>query len=143
MSVYVTSRRFELPDTAAEMGRLWFNVWQRQLWPYRELQPGDDLWWYESSSGRLRWYSRVVQVEAFPSSRLDDALDRLEKLFGTEIDRRQEYLHGKHDRGYCLGYTVDALKPVDVPRPDGVRFSMTGWERGDRDGIADWLRSAR
>lgn len=141
MSIYVTSRS-RLPDAAEDMDYLWFNVWQTRLWPYRELQPGDDLWWYESSSGRLRWHSRVARVEAFPYSGLDDALDRLDELFGTTVERRQDYLHGKPDEGYCLGYTVEALKLVDVPRPDGVTFSRTGWERGDRDGIAEWLRSA-
>lgn len=140
---YITSRGFVLPTAADDMSGLWFNVWSKRLWPYGELQPGDELWWYEPPSSRLRWNTRLTEVEAFPYDTLDDAMQRLEDTFDTSVDRRQDYLLGKPDQGYCLGYLVQAVRAVDVPKPQGLRFNQTGWERDTRDVIAAWLRRAR
>lgn len=136
---YITSRGFVLPTSADEMSRLWFNVWSKRLWPYAELQPGDILWWYESPSSRLRWNTRVTDVEAFPYDALDDAMQRLEDIFDTSVDRGQDYLLGKPDHGYCLAYSVQAVRLVDVPKPKGLRFNQNGWERDTREGVASWL----
>src|SRR5207302_8535700 len=92
---YITSRGFKLPDAADEMERsVWFNLWTKILWPYRELQPGEDLYWYESPSTAIVWRTRVTWVEAFPYSNLDDALTSLESRFVAHIDRGQPYLDG-------------------------------------------------
>ena len=87
---YITSRGFLLPRTAVEMDdSIWFNLWRNKLWPYHALQPGDELYWYESPSKRIVWRTRVSQVEAFSYSDLDFALDRLDAAFGVTIDRGQ------------------------------------------------------
>jgi hypothetical protein len=136
----VTSRGFSLPKETGEMdGSFWFNFWMIKLWPYNELQPGDELFWYESPSKMIVWRTRVSQVEAFPYASLQIALDRLDAAFGGRLDRRQPYLVGKPNEGYCLGYRVDRSARVDRPKPEGVRFNRQGWERDDRPEIADWL----
>jgi hypothetical protein len=140
---YITSRGFVLPRAADEMSRLWFNVWSKRLWPYEALQPGDTLWWYESPSSRLRWKTRVTEVEAFPYDALDHAMQHLEDTFNTSVDRGQDYLLGKPDQGYCLAYAVQAIRLVDVPKPKGFRFNQNGWERDTREAIASWLQGAR
>ena len=143
MGTYITSRSYDLPATKAEMSSgVWFSLWQMRLWPYTELERAETLWWYESARRRLRWKSHVTRVEAFHYRQLDDALDHLENLFGRPIDRGQEYLTGKPDEGFCVAYQVKALKLVDVARPEDMRFSPTGWERGDRNGIKEWIRLA-
>jgi hypothetical protein len=59
---YVTSRGFKLPDTTGDMdGSMWFNLWIKKLWPYDELEPGDDLYWYESPSRTIVWKTRVTR----------------------------------------------------------------------------------
>jgi hypothetical protein len=140
---YVTSRGFPLPESADEMSQLWFNLWRPRLWPYNELRPGDELWWYESPTKRLRWRTRVINVEAFPYVSLKRALSHLDSAFGVTIDRRQGYLRGKPNEGYCLGYSVEALESVDIARPHDVKFNQNGWERAERDVIAKWLEQAR
>ncbi len=89
---YITSRGFVLSTSVDEMSGVWFNVWSKRLWPYAELQAGDNLWWYESPTSRLRWETRVLDVEAFPYDALDNAIQRLEETFETSVDRHQDYL---------------------------------------------------
>lgn len=137
---YVTSRGFKLPGTAGDMdGSMWFNLWRHKLWPYNVLQPGDDLYWYESPSRTIVWKTRVTQVEAFSYSDLNTALEQLDAAFGGHIDRQQPYIRGKPDEGHCLGYRVQVVERVDLPKPDGVRFNQQGWERDDRPEMAEWL----
>ena len=135
---YITSRGFDLP-TSVESFRnaYYFNMWQKRLWPYKELIPGDELLWYETPSGRLVWRSRVVDVERFPYSSKNDARDRLVSRFGA-LDEQQPYFRDAPDRGYCLAYKVDPLERLAIHKPEGLRFPMSGWLR-DAPTIAAWL----
>jgi hypothetical protein len=119
---------------------MWFNLWQKRLWPYHELQPGDDLYWYESPTKAIVWKTRVVQVEAFPYQALSEALKVMERRFGVKIDRLQPYLHGKPEEGFCLAYRVEALESLFLPKPPSIsKFNQQGWERGTRPEVAAWL----
>jgi len=120
-------------------GSLWFNLWRNKLWPYDELRPGDDLFWYETPTQRIVWKTRVTQVEAFAYASLDDALDRIGSEFYGEIDRAQPYIDGKPDEGFCLAYSVTVVERLDLRKPSDLRFNQQGWERGDRPEIAAWL----
>jgi hypothetical protein len=64
----VTSRGLDgLPADRQEMlEAVWFNMWRLQLRPYRELQPGDTVFFYDPPSGQVRWRRRVSQVLADP-----------------------------------------------------------------------------
>jgi hypothetical protein len=139
--MFVTSRSFGLPDSAEAMNEaIWFNLWRNRLWPYRDVQRGDELYWYETSSERIVWRTRISELAAFAYASLDEALARIEAAFVVHVDRAQPYLTGKPDSGFCLAYRVDVIERVDLARPAGVRFSQQGWERGSRPEIARWLR---
>ena len=138
--MYVTSRGFRLPESPEEMGDVWFSLWRNRLWPYDELQVGDELCWYESPSKRVVWRTQVTQVDSYSYDSLGSALDRIDEQFDVDVDREQRYLRGKPDVGYCLAYRVEAVERLDLPKPDEVRFNQQGWERGDRPEIAAWLR---
>ena len=58
---------------------VWFNMWRRKLWPYRELLPSDLLYWYESAFGKLVWKTRVLQVIRFEYKDKATAARRLEQ----------------------------------------------------------------
>lgn len=120
---------------------IWFNLWTKRLWPYEELEAGDELYWYDSSAGVIVWRSRVRQVEAFVYHDREAALGLIERAFQTTIDRTQPYLHGKPNDGFCLAYQVQAVARVNLPRPAGVRFRQSGWERASRPAIAGWLHA--
>ena len=139
---FVTSRGFELPESAEDMGDVWFSLWRSRLWPYSHLNAGDELYWYETPSKRIVWRSRVERVSAFQYRSLSAALSRVDEEFQVEIDRDQAYLGDKPNEGYCLAYRVGALERLDLPKPTNVRFSQQGWERSDRTGIAAWLAQA-
>ena len=60
---YITSRGFLLPKSEEEFGRIfWFNLWSKRLWPYRELERGDVLFWYQIPTRAIVWKSVVEQV---------------------------------------------------------------------------------
>ena len=62
----VTSKNYFLPDDAdAFSNGLWFNLWTKKQWPYKELERGDTLFWYESPSKHIVWKSQVVEVLRF------------------------------------------------------------------------------
>lgn len=142
-NIFVTSRSFELPESSVVMtGSVWFNLWSRNLWPLKEIEEGDTLFWYETPSKKIVWQTELDHVEAWTYADLGDVLDEIEDTFGVEIDRDQDYLESNPPEGYCLAYAVNTLRRVDLPRPDGVRFNMLGWERGDDPRIASWLAPA-
>lgn len=111
--MYITSRGFPLPRTVEAMkADLRFHVWTKQFWPYRELQAGDDLYWYETPTTTIVWKTRVEKVEAFPYSDIHDALHRLESELPWPILRSQAYLDNRPTGGCCLGYNVRVLEQV-------------------------------
>lgn len=120
-------------------GRLWFSLWMNRLWPYNELQSRDELYWYESPSRAIVWRTQVIQVEAVAYDDRDQALEGIEQAFGVAIDRKQTYLDDRPSTGFCLAYRVEALEKMNLPKPAGVRFSQSGWERTERPAIAAWL----
>src|SRR4051812_15889812 len=82
---FVTSRGYTLPTTPDGMAASpWFNLWQRRLWPYRELQPGDTLFWYDATAQAVVWASRVSRVERFEYGSKDDVRERLRAVFGDQ-----------------------------------------------------------
>lgn len=135
---YITSRGFYLPVSAEGLREAYyFNMWQKRLWPYKELITGDELLWYETPSGRLVWKSRVVEVERFAYSRKDEVRNNLVSRFGA-LDEDQPYFRDAPKQGYCVAYKVEPLERLDIPKPEGVRFPMSGWLR-DASTIAAWL----
>ena len=85
--IYITSRSFDLPTNAEAFRKAYyFNMWQKRLWPYEELTPGEELLWYETPSGRLVWRSRVVDVERFPYSSKNEARDDIPTRRRTPVE---------------------------------------------------------
>jgi hypothetical protein len=140
-SGFITSRGFALPTDSGEMGeKLWFNMWQRRLWPYKELDEGDTLYWYDTKEKAIVWRSRVVQVERFEYANKDEVRKRFHVSFGLD-DLNDPYFDKAKDQGYCLAYMVDSLVRLDVPKPADFNFPMEGWLRcGDEDAV-DWLKN--
>jgi hypothetical protein len=140
-SGFITSRGFALPTDAGEMDeKLWFNMWQRRLWPYKELDEGDTLYWYDTKELAIVWRSRVVQVERFEYANKDQVLKRFQVSFGLD-DLNDAYFDKAKDQGYCLAYKVDSLARLDVPKPAEFKFPMEGWLRCSDDDAAAWLKN--
>ena len=49
---FVTCRRRKyLPGRVSEMSNsFWFNMWQLRIAPWKELEVGNHLYWYENES---------------------------------------------------------------------------------------------
>ncbi len=135
---YITSRGRELPADATEMrDALWFNMWQRKLWPYEELLVGDTLYWYESPSGRIVWKSLVSKVDRFQYHDKGSAETRLESKFGS-FDTRQSYWLQAPDHGYCLAYEGEPQERTNIPKPGSYKFPRQGWFRLDSGTAKAW-----
>ncbi len=136
---YITSRRFTLPESPDEFATFfWFNLWRRRLWPYRELLPGDILYWYESSKQHIVWKSRVVEVDRFPYESREEVRVRLEDRFG-EFDTTQPYFVNSPEQGYCLAWRALPIERLRLPKPLNVHFPREGWLRVDDDVALQWL----
>lgn len=128
---YITSRGFALPESAEEMAEaFWFNMWRAKQWPYRELNSGDLLYWYESPSKSIIWRTEVTEVARFEYEDKSVAGRVLEERFG-EFDKLQSYFLQAPSEGYCLAFKVLPVERVDYPRPEGFKFPFLGWLRVD------------
>jgi hypothetical protein len=133
---WVTSRNYVLPDDTDAFGNgLWFNLWTKKLWPYKELEPGDTLYWYESPSKCIVWKSRVVEVLRFP---YETKKEVEEKLDLTAVQAAQDYFVDGPGAGYCLSYKVAAIERVSIPRPDAFKFPHQGWLKVSAEIVAAW-----
>ena len=138
---FITSRGYPLPTDTGEMAsNLWFNMWQRRLWPYKELKEGETLYWYDTKEQAIVWRSRVAQVERFEYTSKDEVRKRFEAAFGVTglID---PYFDKAKDGGYCIAYKLDSLVRLDVPKPADLKFPMEGWLRCSDEGAAEWLKN--
>src|SRR5262249_23816964 len=140
MDGFVTSRGFALPTDAVEMAdKLWFNMWQRRLWPYNELQEGDTLYWYDSTEQAIVWRSRVTQVERFEFSNKDEVRARSQAVFGV-TNLNDAYFDAAADQGYCLAYKVRSPVRLNFPKPADYKFPQGGWLRCNDQEASDWLK---
>lgn len=140
---FVTSRGFTLPTDAGEMAdKLWFNMWQRRLWPYQELQEGGTLYWYDTTEQAIVWTSRVAKVERFEFANKDDVKKEFQVVFDV-TDLHDAYFDAATDHGYCLAYKVDSLSRLNVPKPAEYKFPQGGWLRCSDDDSSDWLHNVQ
>jgi hypothetical protein len=140
-SGFITSRGFALPTDAGVMREnLWFNLWQRRLWPYKELDVGDTLYWYDTKELAIVWRSRVAQAERFEYSNKDEVRKRFQVSVGLD-DLHDPYFDKAKDQGYCLAYKVDSMVRLNVPKPADFTFPMVGWHRCSDKDAADWLKN--
>jgi hypothetical protein len=138
---FVNSRGFALPADAGEMTeKLWFNMWQRRLWPYNELHEGGTLYWYDSTEQAIVWRSQVTQIERFEFSNKDEVRARFEAVFGV-TDLNDAYFDAAANQGYCLAYKVGSLVRLDLPKPADYKFPQGGWLRCNDEEASDWLKS--
>ena len=125
----MTSRNFVLPATPQAMAEgYWFNMWTKRLWPYRELEAGDVLFWYESPTKTVRWRSRVRAVVRFEYANKREAAARIVAESGP-FDQGQPYFVDAPNSGYCLAWNVVGVKQINLPRPEQFRFGQSGWMR--------------
>lgn len=136
---HITSRGFKLPERPEEMaGELWFNMWERKLWPYEELVVSDILYWYESPSKSIVWKTRVVDIDRFRYDEKNFAGSRLKGRFG-DFDRAQPYYVEAPQPGFCLAYKVSPILKVNLSKPPDFQFPRQGWLRLDNEVARKWL----
>lgn len=136
---FITSRGYALPTTPEVMAASpWFNLWQRRLWPYRKVEAGDTLYWYDATQDAVVWVSRVSRMEKFEYGSKEAVRQRLRDTF-NDTHLSHPYLDKAADRGYCLAYRVDQVRPVRVPKPAGFRFPQDGWLRCDDEAASEWV----
>ena len=136
---YITSRGYVIPKEASEFEtELRFHLWQKKLWPYEELVPGDLLYWYETKCRSIVWKSRVVDVDRFPYSNKSEVIEKLKIRFHS-FDEKQDYFVNKPDQGYCLALKVKAIERIDLPKPHDLKFPRLGWMKINGDIAKRWL----
>ena len=105
-------------------------MWRAKQWPYKELNTGDLLHWYESPSKSIVWGTEVTEVVRFEYEDKSVAKRILEERFG-EFDESQPYFLQAAPKGFCLAFKVLPTERVDYPRPEGFKFPYLGWLRVD------------
>lgn len=139
---YITSRGFLLPKSLTEFGdRCWFNLWKNQQWPYRELEIGDILYWYEKPSKSIAFKASIVDVHKFTYASKNEAQAQLESRFGN-LDASEPYYVKAPSKGYGLAYKVIPLFQTEAPKPSNIKIPQLGWLHADEKIRREWLAKA-
>ncbi len=136
---FVTSRGYALPTSGDDLaGWMWFNMWKPRLFPYRELDVGNTLFWYDSTAQAIVWKTKVNDIDRFEYKSKDEVRTRLIERFGSDpID--DPYYIDASDHGYCLAYKVTPVEQLNVAKPPDYRFPQIGWLRCDDAEAQSWL----
>lgn len=132
---YITSRGFKFPHFVKKMAdQLWFNMWRRRQWPYREVVAGDVLYWYEAKSKSVVWQTRVAKVHKQEYRSKPELAMALKSAFGVSIAKDPYFKYkGRPSTGVCLAYKVIPVKHLNISYPVAPRFPRLGWSRpGER-----------
>jgi 5-methylcytosine-specific restriction endonuclease McrA len=136
---YITSRRNYLPELPTELeDAYWFNLWQRKLWPYQELEVGSILYWYQTPSRSIVWKSVVTDVARFTYGSRSEAHKQLVSQFGN-FDPSEDYFINAPEHGYGLAYKVSPLLRMEIPKPRNIQFPRVGWLRIAQEVEQRWL----
>lgn len=136
---YITSRAYSLPNSLKQMNEsVWFNMWRRKFWPYKDVFEGDVLYWYESKAKRLVWETRIDRLEKFryPDKRL--AARTIENKVGP-VDRDAPYYVKAPDKGFCIAFKVSPIRRIDTSKAFRARFPQLGWTRPGEAFYKQWL----
>jgi hypothetical protein len=114
-------------------------MWQPRLWPYRELQTGDLLFWYDPTIQSIVWRSQVTSIERFRFTDKREVEERLYSVFGIQVGDDPYFVKAANS-GYCLAYQVDSLVRCDIPKPVHYRLPQIGWIRATDETAQEWLR---
>jgi hypothetical protein len=135
---YMVSRSHELPQSIQDWAKAhYFNAWRQKLWPFRELELGSILLWYEGKKKTLTWETRVVQVDQFEYLSMRELGTRLNHGFGG-FEPDQDYLKGKPEAGFCVAYRCEPTRYLGAPAPDEFQMPQLGWRRVDATLVAEW-----
>ena len=138
-NAFITSRGFVLPSSGDKLaGWVWFNMWQRRLWPYRELAVGDTLYWYDSTVQSIVWKTTVSDVDRFDYDNKEQVRKRFHERFDDDPVDDPYYVESS-DHGYCLAYKVTPVEQLNLPKPADYKFPQGGWLRSDDADAQIWL----
>jgi len=134
----MTSRSVDLPNSLEDWAsNFHFNLWATEQWPYRELEEGTGVLWYEGRQKLLTWETRVIQLDRFKYSSLDEVGNRLLERFGS-FNATQPYMKGKANRGVCIADRSEPIRFHGLSAPAGFRMPQLGWKRVDESLVSDW-----
>jgi hypothetical protein len=137
--LYMTSRNFVLPATEDKMAEtVWFNMWQRRLWPYHEAVSGDLLYWYCSASATVAWKTRLLDIERFEYGSKEEAARRIEQRFDRSV-QDDAYFRDAPSKGYCISFKVQPIERLGIKKPQHLKMPYEGWLKITPEIMGDWL----
>jgi putative restriction endonuclease len=141
VKIFVSSRGYTIPvDSEKLKTELWFNMWQKRMWPFNEVSEGDILYWYDAKLQQIVWRTKISAIERFKYQSKQEVTDRLIEVF-AEDPSKDPYFSDKEESGYCFAFKVTPLERISLSKPKDFKFPQGGWLRGTEDAVAKWLES--
>jgi hypothetical protein len=118
---------------------MWYNMWSKRFWPFKEVVENDQLYWYDTTVQRVCWKTRLTRVERFSYSSKAEAAAILSNL-SDRFDASEAYFKSATENGYLLVYWTRPLGKESIPKPPDYKFPQLGWQKvvGLRD---NWWRT--
>jgi hypothetical protein len=123
------------PDPTYEdvEGGISWNLWERRLPPFNELESGDTVFLAckDGHGGSAIW--AVADIDLVVAARYESksqAGDAMHEAF-PDLTKRDfladEYTIKRPDSGWLLGWSYGPSRPVGVPRPMELVLNRNGW----------------
>lgn len=135
---YIVSRGYEIDEQVLKEN-VFYQVWSKKLFPYKNLKVDDIIYWYDRKLNKINYKTEVAKIARFEFSNRKALLDGINKFFGHV--QGEDYLKTKGNIGYCMCYRIKNPKKVSFYRPAGVRLPQFGWLEVNEEIKEEWLNA--
>lgn len=108
MNDYLVSRNEDFSDVKVNDEMVRFNIWKNKMWPYRNVELGDKINLFSTTSRRIETISEIIDLvkEKFKSK---EELTKLLEVNGGSINNSY-VTKEKESQGYLILYKLKVLK---------------------------------
>lgn len=116
-----------------------WNMWTTRAAPFGTLAEGSTVYLVSGGGpkrGLITWEVVVTHAVAARYESKDDAWQHMRAALAGPLRERgytrrtfleNEYTVAAPEQGYILAWSYDPVRPIGLPRPEGLRFRQNGW----------------
>lgn len=116
-----------------------WNMWTTRAAPFGALAEGSTVYLVSGGGpkrGLVTWEVVVIHALSVRYESKDDAWRQMRSALAGPLKERgytrrsfleNDYTMAAPEQGYLLAWSYDPVRPIGLPRPEGLRFRQNGW----------------
>lgn len=139
---FIISRATEaIPEDISQLKKeVWFCMWRKRMWPYREVGTGNTLYWYDTDEKAIALKSQIIAFDRFKYESKDEVRQRIIDRFHIDPSPDPYFKKKNDEQGYCIAFRASADTSLNIPIPEDLKFPLLGWLRCDEKISEHWLK---